>query len=117
MKNIIRNICHTAAAFVMLLSAASCLDKFPASSIADKDAMKTFSDAEQHVVGIYASLKSSYLYSGLLTLLPDIQADLVYAVDGNSNTYGKFWQWEMLPTDVELENVYGSLYGVSINSW
>lgn len=96
----------------VFISATSCLEKYPQSSIPVQDAMQTFNDAEQHVVGIYASLMSSSLYSGLLTLLPDIQSDLVYAVEGNSNTYGNIWQWKGLSTDSEYESVYGSLYSV-----
>ena len=48
--------------------------------------MQTFDDAEQTVTGIYSLLKSSALYSGYLTILPDLQTDLVYAVDGYTNT-------------------------------
>lgn len=75
----------------------------------------TFEDAEQTVTGIYAMLKSQSLYSGYLTLLPDIQADLVYAVDGYSNTYGTFWQWDIRPTNQEIESVYAGLYTVISN--
>lgn len=74
--------------------------------------MQTFNDAEQHLTGIYASLMSAYLYSGYLTLLPDIQSDLVYAVEGNTNTYGNFWRWDIRSTDSEIEAVYGTLYAV-----
>ena len=42
----------------------SCLDKYPGSSIPEKEAMRTFADAEQTLTGIYASLKSNALYSG-----------------------------------------------------
>ena len=77
-KNILR--CLTATA-VMFVSATSCLEKYPGDAILEKDAMITLSDAEQTLIGIYASFKSSALYSGYLTYLPDIQSDLVYAVD------------------------------------
>ena len=94
------------------VGATSCLDKYPGSSIPEKEAMRTFADAEQTLTGIYASLKSNALYSGYLTLLPDIQADLVYAVEGNTNTYGSFWRWDIRPTDLQLEAVYAALYKV-----
>ena len=74
--------------------------------------MQTLNDAEQHLNGIYATLKSAYLYSGLLTLLPDIQSDMVCAVEGNTNTYGNFWRWQIRPTDSEIEGIYGTLYAV-----
>ncbi len=97
------------------LCATSCLDKVPSSAIPQKDAMKTFSDAEQTVTGIYALLKSGALYSGYLTILPDLQADLVYAVDGYSNMYGNFWQWEIRSTTSEIESVYAALYQIIAN--
>ncbi len=100
------------AACVILSSATSCLDKYPQQAIPEGDAMQTFTDADQHLNGIYASLLSSSLHSGLLTLLPDIQSDLVYAVEGFSNTYGNIWQWDIHSTDSEIEAVYGSLYSV-----
>ena len=98
---------------VMLLS--SCLDKEPGSAIPQEEAMLSFSDAEQTMIGIYAQMKSSALWSGLLTLLPDIQTDLVYAVDGYTNTYGTIWQWDIRPTNSEIEAVYASLYSVISN--
>lgn len=105
-------IAYGLAALAVLLGTSSCLEKYPASSISEEEAMQTFNDAEQHLIGIYASLLSSNLHSGLLTLLPDIQADMVYAVEGNTNTYGSFWRWEIRSTDSEIEAVYGSLYSV-----
>ena len=69
-------------------AAVSCLDKEPGSAIPQQQAMQSFNDADQMVTGIYSLFKSSALYSGLLTILPDLQADFVYAVDGYSNTYG-----------------------------
>lgn len=94
------------------LTAVSCLEKYPSSSIPEDQAMQTLNDAEQHVNGIYATLLSPYLHSGMLTLLPDIQSDMVYAVEGNTNTYGNFWRWQIRSTDSEIEGVYGSLYAV-----
>jgi hypothetical protein len=113
--NILRNI---KILFVSLAAAAtitSCLDKSPGSAIPEDEALQTFNDAEQFVTGIYALLKSSALYSGYLTLLPDIQTDLVYAVEGNTNTYGSFWQWDIRSTTSEIEAVYASLYQIISN--
>ena len=100
---------------ITCFSMGSCLDKVPSSAIPEQEAMMTFDDAEQTVTGIYALLKSSALYSGYLTLLPDIQADLVYAVDGYTNVYGTFWQWDIRPTNAEIESVYAALYNVISN--
>ena len=100
------------AVLLTALVATSCLDKDPGAAIRTDKAMKTFNDAEQHLTGIYAQLKSSSLYSGYLTLLPDIQCDLVYAVDGYSNAMGSFWLWDFRSTSAEIGAVYGSLYGI-----
>ena len=97
-----------AAAFIM----ASCLEKMPGDLIPESEGMKTLSDAEQTLNGIYSAYMSGALYSGYLTLLPDIQTDFVYAVKGNSNTYGTHWLWDIRSTNSEIESVYGALYTV-----
>lgn len=91
---------------------SSCLDVGPESAIPQREAMQTADDADQVLLGIYAGLKGAALFSGLLTQLPDLQSDFVYAVDGFSNTYGNIWQWDIRPTTTETESVYGALYNV-----
>ena len=88
----LKNIKYYFAALVLMVGPTSCLEKLPGSSIPEGEAMQTFSDAEQVVTGIYAGLKSSALFSGSLTVMPDIQADLVYAVENFTNVYGSVWQ-------------------------
>lgn len=105
-------IARIAAVTAVVLGLSSCLEKLPADAIHESEAMKTFEDAEQTLTGIYSAYMSSSLYSGYLTLLPDIQADMVHAVQGNSNTYGNIWQWDIRPTTREIEGVYGGLYRV-----
>lgn len=97
------------------VATTSCLDKEPQAAIPQDEAMRTFEDAEQTVTGIYSLLKSGALYSGYLTLLPDIQTDLVYAVDGYSNTHGNIWQWEIRSTNSEIEAVYAALNSIISN--
>lgn len=96
----------------MLSCFTSCLDKFPESAVAEHEAIKTVEEADQAVIGIYSSFLSSSLYSGYLTLLPDIQCDLVYAVNGYSNNLGEIWRWDILATNGQIEAVYGSLYSL-----
>lgn len=96
----------------VLLCTTSCLDKFPDNAVAQNKAITNVDEAEQAVTGIYSSLLSSALYSGYLTLLPDIQCDLVYAVNGYSNSHGEIWRWDILATNGEIEAVYGSLYSL-----
>lgn len=106
----IRNYILLAA---VALSAASCLDKLPEDEVPFDDAIKSVSDVNQAVIGIYDAFKSSSLYSGNLTLLPDLQADFVYAVNGYTNTYGSIWRWkDILATDRDIEAVYRGLYTV-----
>ena len=112
MKNIYEMMIKAAAVIAVAFGLNSCLEKIPTDAILESEGMKTFNDAEQTVTGIYSAYMSSSLYSGLLTLLPDIQADLVHAVQGNSNTYGTIWQWDIRSTSSEVESVYGGLYRV-----
>ena len=91
---------------------SSCLEKLPSNAIIDEDAIQTVSDAEQLMNGIYAAFKSGALYSGYLTLIPDIQADYVHAVEGFRNVYGRYWTWDFNSTDSEVAAVYNGLYTV-----
>ena len=112
MKNTYMILTRAAAVIAVVLGLSSCLEKIPGDAIPESEGMKTFEDAEQTLTGIYSAYMSSALYSGYLTLLPDIQADMVHAVQGNSNTYGNIWQWDIRPTTREIESVYGGLYRV-----
>ena len=112
MKKIYNILLKVSAVIAITSCLASCLEKYPDDAILESEGMQTFKDAEQTLTGIYSALMSGSLYSGYLTLLPDIQADLVYAVQGNSNTYGNHWQWDIRSTNSEISSVYGSLYYV-----
>lgn len=112
---ILNNIKYFAVAVATMVATTSCLDKLPQSAIPVDDAMKSFEDASQTVTGIYSMMKSSALWSGYLTLLPDIQTDLVYAVEGYSNTYGQHWLWNIRSTNSEVEAVYAALYNIISN--
>lgn len=109
---IMRNIKTYLIGVAAMALSTSCLDKEPTHAILADEAITNVTEANQAVLGIYADFKSQYLYSGNLTLLPDIQADLVYAVNGYSNTYGDVWRWNINPTNSDIEAVYGTLYKV-----
>lgn len=97
----------------LAFSFTSCLDKYPENAILSGNAIKTVSDVDQAVIGIYDSFKSPALYSGNLTLLPDIQTDLVYGINGNTGAYGPIWRWkDILSNNTDIENVYSGLYDV-----
>ena len=112
MKNIHYILSRTAAVIAVVFSLTSCLEKLPGDYILEEEGMQTFADAEQTLTGIYTAYMSSSLYSGYLTLCPDIQSDLVYAVQGNSNTFGTHWLWDIRSTNAEIEAIYASLYTV-----
>lgn len=112
MKYTYNIIIKAAAVIVAAFALSSCLEKFPKDYILDTEAMTSLNGAEQIVTGIYTAYMSSGLYSGYLTLVPDIQADLVMAVEGNSNTYGEIYQWTFRPTNREIESIYAGLYTV-----
>lgn len=97
---------------LVMFSTTSCLDKYPEYAVEQNKAITNINQADEAVIGIYSTFMSSALYSGYLTLLPDIQSDLVYAVNGYSNTHGAIWRWDILPTDTEIEAVYATLYEV-----
>lgn len=106
-----RKIIYMFMMFVLLCT-TSCLDKYPENAVRENRAITTVAEADQAVIGIYSSFLSSSLYSGYLTLVPDIQCDLVYAVNGYSNNMGDIWRWNILATNGQIEAVYGSLYSV-----
>ena len=112
MKYTYNIIIKAAAVIVAVFTFSSCLEKNPKDYIVDTEAMTSLNGAEQIVTGIYTAYMSSGLYSGYLTLLPDIQSDLVMAVEGNSNTYGEIYQWTFRPTNREIESIYAGLYTV-----
>ena len=112
MKYTYNIIIKAAAVIVAAFALSSCLEKNPQDYIVDTEAMTSLNGAEQTVTGIYTAYMSSGLYSGYLTLLPDIQSDLVMAVEGNSNTYGEIYQWTFRPTNREIESIYAGLYTV-----
>ena len=90
----------------------SCLNKYPDNAIPADKAINTLDDLDQAALGIYDAFKSPALYSGYLTLLPDIQCDMVHAINGYTNVYGNMWRWDILATNSEITSVYASLYQV-----
>ena len=91
---------------------SSCLDKYPDNAIPQDKAINTLDEFDQAAIGLYSAFKSSALYSGYLTILPDIQCDLAYAINGYTNTFGNIWRWDILSTNSEITAVYASLYDV-----
>lgn len=100
---------------LVLVGSSSCkgfLDEYPDSAIPEEMAMETLDDCTTIVTGIYSAFKSGYLYSGSMTLLPDIQADMAYASDANMGVYTEFYRWQFKPTNADVQGVYASLYSI-----
>ena len=109
----IRNIKTYILSGILTLSLSSCLDKYPEDSIRMDEAINKVEDVDKLVIGIYDSFKSSALYSGNLTILPDLQADFVFCVKGYSNAYGDIYRWkDIKATNTDIESVYADLYDV-----
>ena len=109
----IRNIKTYILSAILTLAFSSCLDKYPEDKIRMDEAINTVDDIDKLVIGIYDSFKSSALYSGNLTILPDLQTDFVYCVKGNSNSYGDIYRWnDIKSTNTDIEAVYADLYDV-----
>lgn len=97
----------------LLFLGASCnMDLIPESAMTEKEALRTSDDCDAWVVGIYSAFKNSALYSGYLTLLPDIQADMAYAAKTNTGFYMPYYQWNFKSTSDELISVYNGLYTI-----
>lgn len=90
------------------------LDRYPDNGIPEGEILTKpdAQEAQQIIFGIYSGLKSAGLYSGAMTLGPDIQSDLVQAVIGFSNNYGELYRWTAKSTNSEVEAVYGNLYAM-----
>ena len=58
----------------LVFSTTACLDKYPDDMVPADKAITTVDEVDQAIIGIYASWLNGALYSGYLTLLPDIQA-------------------------------------------
>lgn len=100
------------------LFGASCsgfLDRTPFDSIAKEDAYKNLKDAEAALNGIYSAWNDGGLYSGHLTLLPDVQCDFVYPIVGFSNSMGSVYSWNIISTNDYTQTVYATLYKVISN--
>lgn len=98
----------------LAFATASCeMDLAPDSSVPEAEALRTMDDCDAWVVGIYSAFKNSALYSGYMTLLPDIQADMAYAaLTTNTGFYTHFYQWNIKSTTDEIAAVYNGLYTV-----
>ena len=99
----------------LLCGMSSCsdfLDRYPDTAVPEEESMTDLVSSEQIVIGIYSSFKNSALYSGTLTLAPDVQTDLVYAVKGYTNVYGPLYRWDFRDSDTSIESVYSGLYQV-----
>lgn len=97
----------------MMASCQDFLTRYPDTAIPEEKAMQTLEDCSEVVLGIYSCFKNSGLYSGALTLAPDLQSDYVYAVKGYTNTYGDIYRWEIRANDSYVGSAYAGLYQIA----
>lgn len=100
------------------LLATSCqdfLDRKPFDSIPQSEAIRNLKDAEASINGVYAVWSSDGLYSGNLTLAPDLQCDFAYSIVGFTNKMGNLYNWNIIPTNEYTESTYAHLYKVISN--
>lgn len=98
----------------LVFATTSCnMDLTPDSAVPEHQALRTMDDCDAWVVGVYSAFKNSALYSGYMTLLPDIQADMAYAaLNTNNGFYTNYYQWNIKPTSSEIAEVYSGLYTI-----
>lgn len=107
------NIYILAVLSLMMASCQDFLTRYPDTAIPEEKAMQTLEDCSEVVLGIYSCFKNSGLYSGALTLAPDLQSDYVYAVKGYTNTYGDIYRWEIRANDSYVGSTYAGLYQIA----
>lgn len=95
-----------------LCSCEGFLDRRPVGSYDELGSMETPDDCQQVIFGIYSSFKNSALYSGTMVHMQDLQSDLAYSVQGNYNTYGDAYKWQLIATNRDAESVYAGLYQI-----
>lgn len=89
------------------------MDLSPDSAVPEHEALRTIEDCDAWVIGIYSAFKNSALYSGYMTLLPDIQADMAYAaLNTNNGFYTNIYQWDIKSTTTEIAAIYNGLYTI-----
>lgn len=106
---------YLAAVFASVMMFSSCegfLDRMPEASIPEDEAMTNIEEAQQVLFGIYSSFKNPSLYGGTMTVASEIQCDLVYAVDGFSNSYADQYRWLFRSTDNNIAAIYSGLYQI-----
>ena len=98
----------------LVFTMVSCnMDLTPDSAVPEHEALRTMDDCDAWVVGVYSAFKNSALYSGYMTLLPDIQADMAYAaLNTNNGFYTSYYQWDIKSTSDEIALVYNGLYTI-----
>ena len=93
-------------------SCSDFLTEMPNGSIPQDEAIKTLDDCRAAVVGIYSAFKSSALYSGYMTQLPDLQADMGYLSLSNTGVYADVYRWNINPSTSQIVSIYSGLYQI-----
>lgn len=104
--------------FIVLTSllASSCndfLDPQPVGEIPEGEAFTKLADCQAAINGIYALWNSEALYSGYLTLVPDVACDLSYPAVGYMGEWQTMFSWSYGANSTEAISVFQQLYRVN----
>src|SRR6476659_3881555 len=108
------------ACLLVLMLASSCkksfLDKQPYGGLPTSEAITNAADMETALNGVYAGLRSSFLYGRFIPLFGDLYADNVYISGQNSNRYTALMQVTMTVTNTDAEGLWQKGYNVILNA-
>lgn len=98
-----------------LLPLAGCqnfLDEEPGNMLPMDDAIETVKDCEDFLVGVYSAFKNTGGVAMYGTLAPDLQTDLMNIVQGNSQNFASFHNWNFNSQNSEVSTIWSTYYTV-----
>lgn len=114
---------HPAGALLFLLLAlvlGSCqksfLEKEPYGSLPTNASITNVADMRTALNGIYATLRSQYLYGRTIPLVGDLLADNVYISTTNSNRYLEFMQLNYTVNNDNAKGIWQTAYNAILDA-
>lgn len=109
MKKIIATI-YLFGLFLLFLSCQGFLNVTPEDAILEEDSYESLSDFKRHWRGVYATLKNAGGFTEAVRIYGDIQCDLAYAVQGNSNVLRELCEWKFSSSTSEVTSLYYAMW-------
>jgi starch-binding outer membrane protein, SusD/RagB family len=104
----------------MMFTLASCAESFldvkPGDSVPFDSAIKSESEMQGAVNGMYASMRSANLYGRTLPLLGDLMADNVYVSATNSNRYITHGSYTVNATNANVSDTWTFIYNTILRA-